>query len=137
MKGSYFIFDSVNLFYYKCHKININRCRSYRDFPDWMKTIKATINPINGDDTCFQYAATITLNHEEIGKNSKRISKIKHIINKCNWKGINYPSGKDYRKKLRKKIQQLFLMYFMWKKWIYIPPIFQNSTQIIKIKSFF
>ena len=78
-----------------------------------MKTIKATINPINGDDTCFQYAAKITLNHEEIGKNSKRISKIKHIINKCNWKGINYPSGKDYRKNFRKKIQQLFLMYFM------------------------
>ena len=31
---------------------------------------------------------TVTLNHEEIGKNSQRISKIKHFISKYNWRGI-------------------------------------------------
>ena len=28
-------------------------------------------------------------------QNSQGISKIKAFINKYNWKGINYPSGKD------------------------------------------
>ena len=32
-------------------------------------------------------------------KNSQRISKIKLFIDKCDWEGINYSSGKDDRKK--------------------------------------
>ena len=39
---------------------------SYIDSPDWMKNKEATLYPINDDDKCFQYAATITLNHEDI-----------------------------------------------------------------------
>ena len=34
MKGSDFVFDCVHLLYYKCHKINPNRCGSYIDSPD-------------------------------------------------------------------------------------------------------
>ena len=41
----------------------------YLDSPDWMKNKKSTINPINDDDKCFQYAPKSTLNHEKIGKN--------------------------------------------------------------------
>ena len=43
-----------------------------------MRNEKATINPINNndDDKCFQYAATVALNLEEIRKNSQKISKI-------------------------------------------------------------
>ena len=37
MKGSDFALDCVQLLYYKCHKINLNRGRSYIDFPDWRK----------------------------------------------------------------------------------------------------
>ena len=33
------------------------------------KKKKATINPKNNDDRCFQYALTVALNHEQI-KNS-------------------------------------------------------------------
>ena len=29
MKGSEFVFDYVHLFYYKCHKINLNRVGLY------------------------------------------------------------------------------------------------------------
>ena len=54
MKGSDFVFDYVYLLYYKfyllyykCHKINPNRGGSYIDSPDWIKNIKATINPVN------------------------------------------------------------------------------------------
>ena len=69
MKDIYFIFDSVNLLYYIklliCHKINLNCCGSCIDSPDWIKNKKATINPINDDDKCFYYTATVTSNHEK------------------------------------------------------------------------
>ena len=35
ISGSDFIFDCVNLLYYKCHKINLDCSGSYRDSPDW------------------------------------------------------------------------------------------------------
>ena len=56
MKGSDFILDYVNLLYYKCHTINMNRGGSYMDSPDWIKNKKATLNPINDDYKYFQYA---------------------------------------------------------------------------------
>ena len=59
MRGSDFIFDSVQLMYYKCHKVNFRRGDSYIDSPDWIKKKKATINPQNTDNTCFQYATTV------------------------------------------------------------------------------
>ena len=40
MKDSDFNFDYVQLFYYKSHKINPNRCGSYRDSPNWIKNEK-------------------------------------------------------------------------------------------------
>ena len=47
LRGSDFIFDSVQLLCYKCHKINFKRGRSYVCSPDWIKKKKATINPEN------------------------------------------------------------------------------------------
>ena len=44
MRVSDFIFDSVQLLYYKCHRINFRRSGSYNDYPDWIKKKKA-INP--------------------------------------------------------------------------------------------
>ena len=46
MRGSEFAFDYVQLLYYKCHKINLNRDRSYIDSPGWIENKKATINHI-------------------------------------------------------------------------------------------
>ena len=43
MRGSDFIFDSVQLLYYKYHNINFKRGGSYINSPDWIK--KVTINP--------------------------------------------------------------------------------------------
>ena len=34
------------------------------------------INPLNDDDKCFQQAATVALNYEEIGKKSRRLSRL-------------------------------------------------------------
>ena len=47
MRGSDFVFDCVNLLYYKCHKIIFKRGGSYIDFSGWIKNKKATISPIN------------------------------------------------------------------------------------------
>ena len=44
MRGSDFIFDSIQLMYYKCHEENFKRGGSCIDSPDWMKNKKATIN---------------------------------------------------------------------------------------------
>ena len=65
MRGIDFIFDSVQLLYYKCHKITFKRGGSHIDYPDWIKKEKATVNPKNIDDKCFQYAGTVALNYEE------------------------------------------------------------------------
>ena len=83
MKYSEFVFDYVNLMYYKSHKINLNCGGSYIDSPDWIKNTKVTINSINKkDNECSQYAITGTINHEETKKDPQRITKIKPFINK-------------------------------------------------------
>ena len=65
MKGSEFIFDSVNLLHYHLQKTSLKRTgSSYIDSPKWLKNKKATINPKNNDNNCFQYALTVALNHK-------------------------------------------------------------------------
>ena len=54
MKGNEFIFDSVDVLYYDLNKISFNGGGLYIDFPEWLKNKKATINPENNDDKCFQ-----------------------------------------------------------------------------------
>ena len=69
MRGSEFVFDCAQLFFYKYHKRNFNRGGWYIDSPYWVKNRKAAINPINKkDNKCFQYAVTVALNYEEIIK---------------------------------------------------------------------
>ena len=80
MKGSEFAFDYVHLLYYKCHKINPNCWGSYIDSPDWIKskTNNAKINPIKEKtkgNNYFQFAVTVTLNYEELKKDSESKSK--------------------------------------------------------------
>ena len=88
--------------YYKCHKINPNCGRSHIDSSNWIRSKKTTINLINKRDKYFQYAVTVALNYEEIGKHSERITNIKPFINKYKWEGKNFPSEKDDWKKINK-----------------------------------
>ena len=44
MKSRKFVFDYVNLLFYKCRKINMNHGGSYIDSLDQIKNKKATIN---------------------------------------------------------------------------------------------
>ena len=70
-------------------------------YPEWLKNRKATINPKNNDDKCFQYALTVALNYKQIKKDPQRISKIKTCIDQHNWKEINFTSQKEDRKKFK------------------------------------
>ena len=82
MKESDFIFDSAQLMYCKCHKVNFKRGGSYIDSPNWLENKKATTNKKNEDDKCFQYPETIAINYEEIKCNPERTLNIKPFINK-------------------------------------------------------
>ena len=64
MRGSEFIFDSVDALYYDLNKISLSRGESYIDFPEWLKNKKTLINPKNNNDKCFQYALILALNYE-------------------------------------------------------------------------
>ena len=44
MRGSEFIFDSVDALYYDLNKESLSRGKSYIDSPEWLKNKKATIN---------------------------------------------------------------------------------------------
>ena len=72
MRGSKFVFDSVDLLYYHLQKIGLKRGRLYIDSPEWLKNKKATINPKNNDGNCFQYALTVALNYQNIEKTLKK-----------------------------------------------------------------
>ena len=67
MKGNDLIFDSVNLLHQDLQKTNLKRIGSSNiNSPEWLKNRKATINPKNNDDHCFQYALTVVLNYQNI-----------------------------------------------------------------------
>ena len=67
MRGSKFVPGSIDLLYYHLQKIGLKRGRSYVD--------RATINPKNNDDNYFQYALTVALNPQKIGKKKKTLKE--------------------------------------------------------------
>ena len=53
MRGSEFVYDNVDALYYNLNKVSL-------------KNKKATTNPKNNDDNCFQFTLTVTLNHKKM-----------------------------------------------------------------------
>ena len=73
--------------------------KSYTKAPEWVSDKRATINPKNKENKCFQYSITVALNHQNIESHPERISNIKSIINQYNCEGIDFPAGiKDWKK---------------------------------------
>ena len=68
MRGSELVYDSVDALYYNLNKISLSRSGSYIDSPKWLKNKKATINPKENDDKCFQYVVVVALYHKQIKK---------------------------------------------------------------------
>ena len=80
MKGKDFIFDCVHSLHYQCHEINQNRGGYYYIVSSgWIENKNPTINPVNDDDKCFQFATIVALNHEEIGKYPEEYQKLKFL----------------------------------------------------------
>ena len=99
MRRSDFEFDGTNFFYYNFNKTSIYRGGSYIDSPKWLKDKRSTINPKNNDHKCFQYAATLALNFDNINNHPEKISKIRPFIDQYNWKDIDFPpTNKDWKK---------------------------------------
>ena len=99
MRGSDFEFDSINFFNYNFNKTSIYRGGSCIDYPKWLKDKKSTINPKNSDLKCFQYAATLTLNFDNINNHPEKISKIRPFVDQYNWKDIDFPAtSEDWKK---------------------------------------
>ena len=48
--------------------------------PEWIVNKRATINPKNKDNKCFQYSITVALNHQKIESHPERISNIRPHI---------------------------------------------------------
>ena len=61
---------------------------------------------------CFQFAATVAFNDEEIKKDLQRI-EIKPFINKYNGNGIKYPSNK-IDEELKNRTHLNFLISFLF-----------------------
>ena len=81
MRGSKFVFKSVDLLYDGLHKTTLRRGKSYIKSPEQLKNKRALINPKNNNDYCFQYAITVALNHQNIDNHPERISNIEPFIN--------------------------------------------------------
>ena len=64
--GSNFVFESVDLLSYHIHKTSLKRGKSYIKSPKWVVNKRATINPKNKDNKCFQYSIVVSLNHQTL-----------------------------------------------------------------------
>ena len=111
--GGSFVIESVDSLSYYIHKINLKRGKSYLKSPEWILNKRATINPKNKDNKCFQYAITAALNHQKIENHPERISNIKPFIDQYNWKDIDFLAGiKDWKKfKQNNKTIALNILY--------------------------
>ena len=116
--GSNFVFESVDLLTVHIHKTNLKRGKSYIKSPEWILNKRATINPKNKDNKCFQYSITAALNHQNIENHPERISNTKPFIDQHNWEGIDFLAGiKDWKKFERNKtILLISYMYHLIQK---------------------
>ena len=81
IKGSHFVFESVDLMDYKLHRVRLNRGGLYVESPEWLENKKAVINPKNeNDDECLQWSTICVLNYIHIMKKEFEniFKKIKH-----------------------------------------------------------
>ena len=81
---SNFVFESVDLLPYHIHKASLRRRNSYVKCSEWLINKRATINPNNKDDKCFQYSITVALNRQNIENHPERTSNNEPFIDKYN-----------------------------------------------------
>ena len=96
IKGSEFVFESVDLMDYKLHRVRLRRGGSYVKSPEWLANKKATTNSKNeNDDEWLRWSTICALNCNQIMKKEFEniFKKIKHenkdfSSHKKNWENI-------------------------------------------------
>ena len=84
---------------YHVHKTSLKRGKSYIKSPEWLINKRATINPKNRDNKCFQYSTVVALNHQNIENHPERTPNIDIFIDQYNWEGIEFPARiKDWKR---------------------------------------
>ena len=82
IKGSDFVFESVDLLDYKLHRVRLNRGGLDIKSPKWLENKEAIINPENDDDDdeYLRWSIISALNYNEIMKKEFEniFGKIKH-----------------------------------------------------------
>ena len=68
------------------------------------------------DKKCFQWAATVTLDHQQIKEEPQRITKIKTVTDIYDWEGKSHSSEKNDWKKIEKNNQTIALNVLFTKK---------------------
>ena len=53
LRGSEFLFESVDLLYYGLHKTTLRKVKSYIKSPECLQNKEETKNPKNDADNCF------------------------------------------------------------------------------------
>ena len=97
--GSSFVFESVDLLPYHIDKTSLKRGKSYIKSAEWVINKRATINPKNRDNKCFQYSIIFALNHQSIESHPEKILNIGIFTDQYNWEGIEFPAGiKDWKR---------------------------------------
>ena len=71
IRRSEFAFNSIDLLYYRIHKIVLTRIRSNIDSSKWLKNKSTTINPKNNYRKCCQYVITVSIIYQNIKKNKR------------------------------------------------------------------
>ena len=108
IKGSDFIFESVELMDYKLHRVRLRRGGSYIKSLKWLLYKKTTINPKNkNDDECLRWSTISALNYNEIMK-----KEFENIFQKLNMKIKIFYHRKETGKNLNKIMNQLLLMSY-------------------------
>ena len=128
MRRCEFVRDSIDLLYYHLQKISWKRGRSYTDSSKWLKNKIATKNPKNNDNSCFQYALTVTLNYQNIKEDLQRILKIKPFINQYNWKEVDFQKEQKGWKKFELNNKSIALNI------LFVPYNTEKNKTCIQIK---
>ena len=112
IKGSDFVFESVDLLDYKLHRVCLNRGGSYIKSPEWLENKKAVINSKNkNDDECLRWSVICALNQNDIMK-----KEFENIFKKRNMKIKIFCHKKEIGKILNKIMNQLLLMSYLHPK---------------------
>ena len=115
IKGSDFVFESVDLIDYKLHRVCLNRGGSYIKSPEWLENKKAIINPKNKNDgECLRWSIISALNHM---KNYEKKS-VKTYLKKLNMKIKIFHHIKGTGKILNEIMNQLLLMSYLHLKMV-------------------